>query len=86
MDNKLEGEIPEEIAQLKNLEELILSNNGLTGDLPLALMNLIKLNTLMVSDNKLNEDYISISGKNPPSLLQLQQIQSATATMDVEKE
>ena len=44
MDNKLEGEIPVEIAQLKNLEELILSNNGLTGDLPLALMNLIKLN------------------------------------------
>ena len=50
------------------------------------LFHLIKLNTLMVSDNKLNEDYISISGKNPPSLIQLQQIQSATVTMDVEKE
>ena len=85
MDNKLDGEIPVEIAQLTELQELILSTNQLTGDLPMEFMNLTKLNTIMVSDNKLNQDYISVSGKNPPSLMKLQ-IDSATATMDIEKE
>ena len=39
----------------------------------------------MVSDNNLNQEYISISGKTPNGLLQLE-MQNSTATMDIEKE
>ena len=84
MDNKLEGEIPVEIAQLTQLEELLLSTNQLSGDLPMELINLRKLNTIMVSDNNLNKEYISISGKNPPSIMELD-MNSATAILDIEK-
>ena len=85
MDNKLDGEIPVEIAQLAQLEELLLSTNQLTGDLPMEFMNLTKLNTMMVSDNNLNEEYISVSGKNPPSMMHLE-LQNSAAVLDIEKD
>ena len=81
----MQGEIPVEIAQLKELGELILSNNEFTGNLPVEVMSLAKLSTMMVSDNRLNQEYVSFSRKNPVSLKSMQG-ETATATMDVEKE
>ena len=87
MDNKLNGEIPVEIAQLENLEELLLSTNQFSGNLPMEFLNLRKLNTIMISDNNLNNDFTTFSGNNPPDLIFMElQNQSATATMDIEKE
>ena len=85
MDNKLQGEIPAEIAQLSNLEELLLSTNQLTGVLPLEFSMLTNLTTIMVSDNNLSGEYISISGETPVSNTTLN-METATATMDIEKE
>ncbi len=41
----------------------------------------------MVSDNNLNQEYVSVSGNNPPGIMLLPlQNQNATAIMDIEKE
>ena len=85
MDNKLEGEIPSEIAQLSNLEELLLSTNQFTGFLPQEFAMLTKLNTIMVSDNNLSQEYLSVSGDTPLYQTNLN-METATATMDIEKE
>ncbi|XP_038680875.1 receptor-like protein 7 [Tripterygium wilfordii] len=62
--NKFEGEIPESITTLKNINFLNLSNNHLSGHIPLAIENLTALESLDFSSNML-------SGKIPPELAQL---------------
>ncbi|XP_065848965.1 receptor-like protein 7 [Euphorbia lathyris] len=59
--NRFEGEIPEIIGTLRELQFLNLSNNILTGQIPPSLVNLKKLEALDLSRNKL-------SGKIPMQL------------------
>ena len=85
MDNKMTGEIPTEIAQLPNLQELVLSTNRLTGDVPLALTTMANLNTLMIGDNLLNQDPTSVANGDQTGFVELQ-FQASTASMDINKE
>ena len=57
----LDGAIPSELGQLKNLNWLILSGNGLTGGIPPELGNAAKLSLLDLSGNPLG-------GEIPPEL------------------
>ena len=50
----LTGTIPEELANLTNLEKLALWENQLTGPIPAALGHLTMLNTLWLSNNRLS--------------------------------
>jgi Leucine-rich repeat (LRR) protein len=52
MDNNLVGQIPSEIVNLPNLQELNL-HNTLSGEIPLALENLKELKVLDLSFNRL---------------------------------
>ncbi|VAI55542.1 unnamed protein product [Triticum turgidum subsp. durum] len=52
-DNKLTGEIPAEIGQLKSLLSLNLSFNALTGQIPISVCNLTNLHVLDFSSNNL---------------------------------
>ncbi|KAI3885717.1 hypothetical protein MKX03_027907 [Papaver bracteatum] len=52
-NNKLEGGIPEEIADLTSLHSLNLSGNALTGPIPSTFGNLTSLESLDLSWNKL---------------------------------
>ncbi|KAF5464978.1 hypothetical protein F2P56_015013 [Juglans regia] len=62
--NRFEGEIPEVVGHLKELNLLNLSHNFLTGPIPFTLANLIRLESLDLSQNKL-------SGVIPPQLIEL---------------
>ncbi|CAI9261447.1 unnamed protein product [Lactuca saligna] len=62
--NKFQGEIPEAIKALSNLQLLNLSNNELSGTIPSSMGNLTNLESLDLSSNKL-------SGKIPQALVQL---------------
>jgi len=64
--NKLEGEVPANLGNLKNLETLVLSRNKLT-DVHEYVGNLPKLTTLDLSNNKL-------SGKIPPWIKNLRKL------------
>uniref|UniRef100_A0ACD6AQL9 Uncharacterized protein n=1 Tax=Avena sativa TaxID=4498 RepID=A0ACD6AQL9_AVESA len=52
-NNKLTGDIPLEIGQLKSLYSLNLSFNDLTGQIPISICNLTNLYVLDLSDNNL---------------------------------
>lgn len=58
---QLSGDIPNEIADITNLEQFKIENNQVTGPIPSGLGNLQKLNWLRFSDNKM-------SGPIPESL------------------
>ncbi|GKV28877.1 hypothetical protein SLEP1_g37866 [Rubroshorea leprosula] len=62
--NKFDGEIPEAIGNLKQLQLLNLSNNILVGPIPIALGYLTNLEALDLSQNKL-------TGRIPTQLTQL---------------
>ncbi len=54
-DNNLEGQIPNELGDLKNLQELNLHKNHLSGSIPASLGNLTALRVLDLSFNSLSE-------------------------------
>ncbi|KAH1067824.1 hypothetical protein J1N35_032811 [Gossypium stocksii] len=62
--NKLTGEIPSEVNNLRNIYALNLSHNNLIGLIPLAFSNLKQIESLDLSHNNL-------SGKIPPQLVGL---------------
>ncbi|KAG6658895.1 hypothetical protein CIPAW_04G193200 [Carya illinoinensis] len=62
--NRFEGDIPENLGNLKGLHVLNLSNNAFTGHIPSSFGNLTQLESLDLSQNKL-------SGEIPPELTQL---------------
>ena len=53
-ENRLSGEIPPELGNLANLEDLYLSGNELSGEIPSELGNLSNLESLFLSDNRLS--------------------------------
>lgn len=59
VDNNLNGTIPEEIGNLKNLTSLILRDNNLTGKIPSSISNLTQLSSLHLSGNPLTIDNLS---------------------------
>ena len=59
--NKLRGEIPPELGNLANLEDLVLGDNKLRGEIPPELGNLATLRELDLSSNQL-------TGEIPPEL------------------
>lgn len=62
--NKIKGNIPPEIKNAKNLEQLYLDNNELTGKMPEEMGGLLLLKELTLSSNYL-------TGKIPQSVLNL---------------
>lgn len=62
--NKIKGNIPPEIKNAKNLEQLYLDNNELTGNIPEEMGGLLLLKELTLSGNYL-------TGNIPPSVLKL---------------
>ncbi|TYH15019.1 hypothetical protein ES288_A05G011100v1 [Gossypium darwinii] len=62
--NKLTGEIPSEVKNLRNIYALNLSHNNLIGPIPLAFSNLKQIESLDLSHNNL-------SRKIPPQLVEL---------------
>ena len=65
---RLTGEIPAELSQLSQLQELSLSRNQLTGEIPAELGNLAQLQYLYLGRNQL-------TGEIPAELSQLSQLQ-----------
>ena len=63
-ENGLRGELPAELAQLSDLEDLSAFGNGLSGDIPAELGQLSNLKYLYLEENDL-------SGEIPPELAQL---------------
>jgi Leucine-rich repeat (LRR) protein len=53
VDNELSGPLPHELGNLKNLQNLFVSNNQLTGPLPKELGNLHNFNQINISHNKI---------------------------------
>jgi hypothetical protein len=69
-DNKLEGKLPYQLGELKDLTELMLANNDLTGFIPKELSNLKELRVLQLQNNKFNGG-LEFSVDALPSLVQL---------------
>ncbi|CAN1268590.1 Leucine-rich repeat protein 1 [Linum perenne] len=67
-DNKLNGEIPAELGNLKNLIALDLYNNRLNGSIPTELGNLKNLVALDLFNNSLSGSIPSSLGSNLQSL------------------
>ncbi|CAN6870742.1 unnamed protein product [Brassica oleracea var. botrytis] len=72
-ENRLQGNIPKSIGQVKNLIVLNLSSNGFSGHIPSSLANLTTLESLDLSNNKL-------SGQIPPSLGDLTSLSNITVS------
>jgi len=53
-NNKLNGTIPKEIGELKNLAKILLGNNQLTGEIPSSFGNLSNLEDLRLPNNTLS--------------------------------
>ena len=53
-ENQLSGEIPAELGNLANLQELVLAENRLSGEIPAALGNLANLGWLSLERNELS--------------------------------
>ena len=68
-DNDLSGQIPSELGNLTNLEELDLGKNHLTGQIPRELGNLTHLTSLLLDGNEL-------IGAIPPELGDLRKLES----------
>ncbi|XP_065854531.1 receptor-like protein 46 [Euphorbia lathyris] len=66
-NNKLAGEIPDTLGDLKNLKSFNLSNNKFSGGIPMSFGNLENLESLDLSSNNL-------SGEIPPTFGKLLQI------------
>jgi hypothetical protein len=60
--NGLAGNLPAQLGNMTNLEDLDLSHNNLTGIIPSTFTNLSKLTTMDLSDNKLVSPIPSLSG------------------------
>lgn len=67
-NNQLNGDIPPEIGNLSNLQQLILSNNQLSGSIPPEIGNLSNLQYLFLYRNQL-------SGSIPPEIGNLSNLQ-----------
>ena len=68
LNSLLKGNIPSELGNLSNLQELWLNHNQLSGNIPLELGNLTNLQTLWLEYNQLN-------GNIPPELGKLSNLQ-----------
>jgi Leucine-rich repeat (LRR) protein len=75
MDNNLVGQIPSEIVNLPNLQELNLHKNTLSGEIPLALENLKELKVLDLSFNRL-------TGSIPTSICLLHNLEDVQLYMN----
>ncbi|MFQ6635516.1 hypothetical protein Gotur_032885 [Gossypium turneri] len=64
LGNRLTGQIPAELVNLRNLTSLVLESNGLSGTLPAALGNLSKIERLHLSSN-------NFTGKIPETFVRL---------------
>lgn len=53
-DNDLSGEIPTEFGELKNLEDLLLTNNSFEGEFPEILTTLPELKVVHLGGNNFN--------------------------------
>jgi hypothetical protein len=69
--NGIGGRLPDELANLNNLQTLTLSSNVLSGSLPVWLSKLNKLNTLLLEDNSLTGNLISFEEYHNIVLLNL---------------
>ena len=69
--NELSGELPPELGDLANLQELTLADNQLTGAIPAELGDLANLQELTLADNQL-------TGSIPPELGDLANLQELT--------
>ena len=61
-ENNLSGELPEELADLSNLERLFLGNNQLSGEIPVELADLTNLEWLYLWRNQLSGEIPSALG------------------------
>ncbi|KAI3706298.1 hypothetical protein L6452_23936 [Arctium lappa] len=71
-NNRISGEIPASLGNLKSLKSLNISNNNISGHIPVSFGNLKKIESLDLSHNK-------ISGSIPRSLEKLDEL----GTLDV---
>uniref|UniRef100_A0ACD5V8Q7 Uncharacterized protein n=1 Tax=Avena sativa TaxID=4498 RepID=A0ACD5V8Q7_AVESA len=69
--NQFSGKIPENIGQLKRLEDLHLNNNLMTGELPSALRNCTNLITIDLKSNNFSGELNNVNFSNLPNLRNL---------------
>ncbi len=70
-DNNLQGELPESIGNLHDLEVLFLYRNFLEGEIPESVCNLLKLKRLVLYENK-------FTGRIPENIGNLQELSEFT--------
>ncbi|EEF35543.1 serine-threonine protein kinase, plant-type, putative [Ricinus communis] len=68
MSNSLQGQIPEEISQLKNLEYLMFQENNLSGEIPRGLFNISSIQYFSMGFNQLHGSIPSNIGLTLPKL------------------
>jgi Leucine-rich repeat (LRR) protein len=69
--NQFHGQIPNNIGQLKRLEEFHLNNNNMTGELPSALSNCTNLVTIDLKSNHFSGEITNVNFSNLPNLKNL---------------